>query len=102
MNGHVWNVHHSSPLGVRALAREKKGFLDALTVQCSECDQCEEDLDRCNQSFSDAARDEGWFNNHPEDILPPISGEEPEDRQLREDWDDLARSRTYRDCDEEG
>lgn len=99
LNGHVWREHPESTLGLQAKARQEKGLIDALTVPCKECDQCQDEQehqDRLNreycddpedrpippapssegwpedglQSFSDEVRDTEWFNNHPEDMLP--------------------------------
>jgi len=40
LNGHVWQEIETSPLGIRAKAREERGFLDALPVPCSQCEDC--------------------------------------------------------------
>ena len=86
LNGHIWREHPDSPLGLRAKTHREDGYIDALTVLSKECDQCKDERehqDRLNrefcdwpdegsskQSLSDQVRDEEWFNNHPEDMLP--------------------------------
>lgn len=74
LNGHSWRVATDSPLGQRAMAREQKGFLDALPVPCDQCDECNEGWGSYS-GMEDELQDERWFNNHPEDMLPSPTDE---------------------------
>ena len=40
LNGHTWQETETSALGIRAKAHEERGFLDAMAVRSSECEDC--------------------------------------------------------------
>lgn len=82
LNGHTWQERANTALGQRATTRAAKGFLDAIPVPCSECATCTDEADR-------------------QDRLNHEFCEDPEDRQLREDWDDIARKRDYLDHEDD-
>lgn len=41
LNGHIWSVPADSDLGEKAQARQQRGMIDAPTVPCYHCEDCE-------------------------------------------------------------
>ena len=59
LNGHVWSIEPGSDLEQQAIAREERGFIDAIVVSTTDCRECQEDRELADRQFRSMCLEDG-------------------------------------------